>query len=121
MFSFILLIGCSGEAKEKTEEDYGEIAEGAVKNYRDNVQTSEVELKQNFGDDIRGISTIRIYDDGQYVHVEIPYLNYDDGSISNNYFEHEDGEFKFMYEEDFEKAIGDKESVYVEKEGQSIN
>ncbi|MBT2652755.1 hypothetical protein [Oceanobacillus sp. ISL-73] len=118
MFSFILLIGCSGEAKENTEEDYEKIAGEVVQYYLNNVSTPEWELKQKYGDDIRETSTIKIYDGGRYVHVETPYLNRDDGAFINNYFEYEDGEVIFRYKEDFEKAIGDKEPVYVEKEGE---
>ncbi|MCT1577298.1 hypothetical protein M3E13_13455 [Oceanobacillus kimchii] len=114
----MFLFGCSGEAKEKTEEDYDELVELAFEDFWNNL--SDKMRSEMYGDDynsLREKSEIRIWEDGRYIELIIPRTD-DDERSSVSRTEHEHGEFSFIYEEDFEKAIGDKQPVYVENKGE---
>lgn len=118
MFSFILLFGCSGEAKQKTEEDYDELVELAFEDYWDNI-SDKIKIEK-YGNEFNGLrekSEVVIWENGRYFKLIIPRIDTDESS-GVGYSEYENGEFNYVYPEDFEKATSDKEPVYVEKEGE---
>ncbi|WP_017795732.1 hypothetical protein [Oceanobacillus kimchii] len=120
MFSFILLIGCSGEAKEKTEEDYNELVELAFEDFWHNLSDKmKYEMYEDDFNSLRDNSEIKIWEDGRYIELTIPRKD-DDERSSVSRTEHENGEFRFLYKEDFELAVEGKDIVYQEKEGEII-